>query len=197
MTEPTQAFDLVVRALTFATAMHRDHRRKNAAATPYIEHPIEVMRILWDAQIGDPVVLAAALLHDTLEDTAATPEMLRAQFGPEVAEVVGHVTDDKTIPKAERKRLAIAHARFAPPRAQLVKLADRIANCEGLVAEPPAGWSAVRISQYYDWSRQVVDGLRGIHPGLEARFDRALIDVPLLPWTPDDSARDAATDGED
>ena len=196
MTNPTQAFDLVVRALTFATAMHRDQRRKNAARTPYIEHPIEVMRILWDADVGDPVVLAAALLHDTLEDTAATPKMLVSQFGEEVAEVVGHVTDDKTIPKEERKRLAIAHAPFAPPRAQLVKLADRISNCEGLRSEPPASWPAARIGQYYDWSRQVVDGLRGVHPALEARFDAALDGVDVVPWTPEDSRRDAAADGD-
>ena len=197
MNQTSQAFDLVVRALTFATAMHRDQRRKNVARTPYIEHPIEVMRILWDADIGDPVVLAAALLHDTLEDTSATPELLTQQFGDDVAEVVGHVTDDKTIPKHERKRMAIAHAPFAPPRAQLVKLADRIANCEGLVSEPPAGWSAARIGQYYDWSRQVVDGLRGIHADLEARFDRAIRDATVLAWTPEDSARDAVQDGEE
>ncbi len=196
MTATDDSFDLVVRALSFATGMHRDQRRKNVAQTPYIEHPIEVMRLLWDAQVGDPVVLAAALLHDTLEDTEATPELLTATFGPEVATVVGHVTDDKNIPKHERKRLAIAHAPFAPPQAQLVKLADRIANCAGLAAEPPAGWSPRRIGQYYDWSRQVVDGLRGVHPELEARFDEVLVDVEVIPWTPDDSARDVAATGE-
>lgn len=194
MTEPADSFDLVVRALSFATDKHRDQRRKNAERTPYIEHPIEVMRLLWDVDVRDPVVLAAALLHDTLEDTEATPEALLAEFGAEVATIVGHVTDDKGIPKHDRKRLAIAHAPFAPPQAQLVKLADRIANCSGLGAEPPVGWSAQRIGQYYDWSRQVVDGLRGVHGGLEARFDAILDAVEVIPWTPSDSQRDAAAD---
>ncbi len=196
MTESTDSFDLVVRALSFAAGMHRDQRRKNVARTPYIEHPIEVMRLLWAAGVRDPLVLAAALLHDTLEDTPATPEDLAAEFGADVAAIVGHVTDDKGIPKHDRKRLAIAHAPFAPPQAQLVKLADRIANCAGMSTEPPAGWSAQRIGQYYDWSRQVVDGLRGVHGGLEARFDAILAGVEVIPWAPVDSQRDAAAAGE-
>lgn len=183
-------FDLVVKALSFATHKHRHQRRKNRQATPYIEHPIAVMRLLWDADVRDPVVLAGALLHDTLEDTDATPEELEEAFGPEVAEVVAHCTDDKDLPKGERKRRTIEHVARAPRRARLVKLADRIANCGGLAEHPPKDWSATRIGQYHDWSRQVVDALRGTHLGMEAHFDSIATQDVLVPWTPEASARD-------
>lgn len=188
-------FDLVVRALSYATEMHRDQRRKNTARTPYIEHPITVMRILWDVGVRDPVPLAAALLHDTVEDTAAELEDLQDLFGADVADTVAHCTDDKGLPKAERKRLTIVEAAHAPPRAQLVKLADRIANCADLADHAPAGWGARRIGQYGDWSRQVVDALRGVHPELEARFDAVVAGMRLVPWTPADSAQDELSSG--
>ncbi len=188
-------FDLVVKALSFATEKHRHQRRKNAEQTPYIEHPVAVMRVLWDAGVRDAIVLAGGLLHDTLEDTDATVEDLDRAFGREVAEVVRYCTDDKSLPKAERKRLTIQHAGSAPRRAKLVKLADRIANCADLTASPPAGWTPERVGQYFDWSRQVVEPMRGVDARLEAAFDRALGGATLVPWTPEASERDEQVDG--
>jgi len=161
-------------ALAFAAHKHRDQRRKDADATPYINHPIALARILSvEAGITDAVVLTAAILHDTIEDTETTADELRAAFGSEVTEVVLEVTDDTALPKADRKRLQVEHASHISERAKLVKLADKIANLRDIKAAPPANWSMQRRREYADWTRLVIDGLRGVHPGLEAIFDQA------------------------
>src|ERR1051325_3962960 len=92
-------------ALHFAADKHRDQRRKDEGASPYINHPIELAELL--ARVGgvrDLVVLQAAILHDTIEDTQTTPEELEEHFGKRVREVVLEVTDDKTLLKTDRKR---------------------------------------------------------------------------------------------
>lgn len=87
---------LVITAAEFAAWKHRDQRRKDADASPYINHPIGLAQILWEeGGVTDPIVLAAALLHDTIEDTETTPEELRGRFGAMVAEIVAEVTDVK------------------------------------------------------------------------------------------------------
>ena len=83
------------------------------------------------------------------------------------------VTDDKTLPKAERKRLQIEHAAHASPQAKLVKLADKICNLRDVAGNQPVGWSHERKQEYFDWAKAVVDGLRGVHPELERIFDAA------------------------
>ena len=123
---------------------------------------------------ADLVAVAAALLHDTLEDTDTTQDQLAAAFGSRVAAVVAEVSDDKTLSKAERKRLQIEHAPHVSASAKLVKLADKISNLRSLKASPPNGWPRKRISDYIDWSISVVDGLRGVNPALERQFDAAV-----------------------
>jgi guanosine-3',5'-bis(diphosphate) 3'-pyrophosphohydrolase len=170
MTDPT---GLVLKALSFAARKHRDQRRKDEEASPYINHPISLATLLWhEAGVTDPVVLAAALLHDTVEDTDTTPDELRAEFGDAIADVVLEVTDDKLLPKAERKRLQIEHAAGISRAARLVKLADKICNLRDVAASPPRGWPLERRREYFDWAKQVVDRMRGTHAGLEALFDR-------------------------
>ena len=93
---------LILDALGFAAHKHRDQRRKDAGATPYINHPIAVAKLLVECGIDDPVILQAAILHDTIEDTETTREELERQFGDEVAAVVVEVTDDKRLEKAAR-----------------------------------------------------------------------------------------------
>ncbi len=171
MTDPT---GLVLKALAFAAHKHRDQRRKDEEASPYINHPIALATLLWhEGGITDPVVLAAALLHDTIEDTDATFDELRAEFGEAIADVVLEVTDDKRLSKAERKHLQIEHAAGISREAKLVKLADKICNLRDVVASPPRGWPIERRREYFDWAKQVVDRMRGTHAGLEALFDRA------------------------
>jgi guanosine-3',5'-bis(diphosphate) 3'-pyrophosphohydrolase len=162
---------LLLRATAFAADKHRDQRRKDTNATPYINHPIALANVLAQAGIGNATVLAAALLHDTIEDTDTTVEELMGAFGVQIAGIVLEVTDDKSLSKAERKRLQIEHASQLSAPAKLVKLADKISNLRDLSDRPPRDWSVERKREYFDWARQVVEGLRGSHAGLERSFD--------------------------
>ena len=163
---------LLVDAVAFAAYKHRRQRRKDKEASPYINHPIALARVLSvEVGLSDPVLLAAAVLHDTLEDTETTFEELKERFGAQVASIVLEVTDDKTLPKKERKRLQIRHAAHLSRRAKLVKLADKICNLRDMGAHPPQGWSIERRRKYFDWASEVIGQLRGVHPELERRFD--------------------------
>ncbi|MBC8636457.1 bifunctional (p)ppGpp synthetase/guanosine-3',5'-bis(diphosphate) 3'-pyrophosphohydrolase [Caballeronia sp. EK] len=162
----------LIRAIAFAADKHRNQRRKDAEASPYINHPIALANVLAnEGGIDDERVLLAAVLHDTIEDTDTSHDELVQWFGEEVARIVAEVTDDKSLPKAERKRLQIEHAAHISHAAQLVKLADKICNLRDILAMPPANWSEERKREYFEWARRVVDGLRGAHTGLEAAFD--------------------------
>ena len=173
MSEPGN-LPLVLQALAFAADKHRDQRRKDAAASPYINHPIALANVLVrEGGVTEPEVLAAALLHDTVEDTQTTPAELRSAFGPAVAAIVEEVTDDKSLPKAERKRLQVEHAATMSRQAKLVKLADKICNLRDMADHPPAKWDLARRREYFEWAKAVIDGLRGVHPQLEALFDAA------------------------
>jgi guanosine-3',5'-bis(diphosphate) 3'-pyrophosphohydrolase len=165
---------MLIGALSFAADKHRNQRRKDKEASPYINHPIALARILSvEGGVDDGVVLCAAVLHDTIEDTETRYDELAGQFGREIADVVLEVTDDKALPKAERKQLQIEHAPNLSRAAKLVKLADKIANVRDVADHPPAEWPLERRREYFDWAKRVVDGLRGTHPGLEALFDAA------------------------
>jgi guanosine-3',5'-bis(diphosphate) 3'-pyrophosphohydrolase len=165
---------ILLQALAFAADKHRIQRRKDASASPYINHPIALANVLLnEGGVEDEHVLVAALLHDTLEDTETTAQELVQLFGKEIAELVLEVTDDKALPKAERKRLQIEHAPHISRRAKLVKLADKICNLRDITICAPADWSMARKQEYFEWAKAVVDGLRGVHPGLEYLFDEA------------------------
>jgi guanosine-3',5'-bis(diphosphate) 3'-pyrophosphohydrolase len=169
-----QPLGKIMRTLTFAATKHRDQRRKDAEASPYINHPIALATILAnEVGIIDPVVICAALLHDTIEDTKTTAKEIEQQFGHEIAAIVLELTDDKSLKKDERKQLQIDHAAHASAKARLVKLADKIANLRDIAASPPKGWDIERQREYFDWATRVVDQMRGTHPALEALFDAA------------------------
>jgi GTP diphosphokinase / guanosine-3',5'-bis(diphosphate) 3'-diphosphatase len=168
----SDALPLILKALEFASLKHRDQRRKDKVASPYINHPIALANVLSrEGGVTDETVLAAAILHDTLEDTQTTPAELREVFGERIARIVEEVTDDKNLPKAERKRLQIEHAPAISREAKLVKLADKICNVRDVADHPPAKWDIERRREYFDWAKAVVDRLRGTHPELERRFD--------------------------
>jgi GTP diphosphokinase / guanosine-3',5'-bis(diphosphate) 3'-diphosphatase len=165
---------LLLRALAFAAHKHRDQRRKDPDASPYINHPIALANVLVnEGGVTDVEVLCAALLHDTIEDTKTTLEELSAAFGARVAAIVAEVTDDATLLKAERKRLQVEHAPMLSPGAKLVKLADKICNVRDVAERAPPSWDLARRREYFDWAKRVVDALRGTHGALEAAFDAA------------------------
>jgi guanosine-3',5'-bis(diphosphate) 3'-pyrophosphohydrolase len=170
----TGGFGLLLKALAFAAHKHRDQRRKDPEASPYINHPIALADVLVnEGGVTDIEVLCAALLHDTVEDTATTAGELRAVFGERIAAIVAEVTDDKELPKAERKRLQIERAPDLSRQAKLVKLADKICNLRDVAERAPEGWDLARRREYFEWAKRVVDGLRGTHARLEAAFDAA------------------------
>src|ERR1019366_10101548 len=174
MTKPTPTYNagLIIKALAFAAHKHRDQRRKDVSASPYINHPIALADVLCnEGGITDENVLCTALLHDTVEDTETTPEELTQLFGKTISELVMELTDDKTLPKAERKRLQIEHAPHASYQAKLVKLADKISNLRDIAATPPEGWDFQRKQEYFDWAKAVVDQVRGTNASLEGIFD--------------------------
>ena len=118
--------------------------------------------------------LIAAILHDTIEDTQSTPHELEERFGKEVRDLVLEVTDDKRLPKAERKRLQVEHAPLRSVKAKMIKLADKIANVRDVTATPPADWPTRRRREYLEWTEQVVRGCRGANPALESYYDEVL-----------------------
>lgn len=132
--------------MNFAAIKHRDQRRKDSKETPYINHPVGVAHILSsEGNITDLDVLMAALLHDTVEDTDTSIDEIENVFGPKIRGIVAEVTDDKSLPKQERKRLQIEHALTASREAKLVKLADKLYNLRDLQKEIPQGWTEVRL----------------------------------------------------
>ncbi len=165
-------------ALAFAANKHRDQRRKGAEASPYINHPIAVAAVLaTEGGVVDEVLLIAAVLHDTIEDTKTTAEELEELFGRPVARLVSEVTDDKALDKSERKQLQIRHAPTLSQQAKQLKIADKICNVRDITECPPAGWSIERRREYLAWAEQVVAGCRGINPQLERVFDVAIRDA--------------------
>lgn len=162
-------------AVRFAAYKHRDQRRKGQAASPYINHPIEVAELIARvAQVDDLAVLMAAVLHDTVEDTETTFEEIERAFGADVRSLVAEMTDDKNLGKAERKRRQIEHARHLSDRAKLIKIADKICNVRDVADSPPIDWSFERRSEYLEWASRVVAGCRGVSAKLERCFDETL-----------------------
>ena len=172
---------LLLEALAFAADKHRRQRRKDRHASPYINHQIALANVLArEGRINYVEILAAALLHDTIEDTRTSFEELRTSFGRRVALTVLEVTDNKRLRKHTRKRLQVEHAAQLSRGAKLVKLADKICNLRDLVKRPPVGWNRKRRREYFDWARTVIDRLRGVHPKLEAAFDAAYARRPSV-----------------
>ncbi|KAG3262545.1 guanosine-3',5'-bis(diphosphate) 3'-pyrophosphohydrolase MESH1 isoform X4 [Marmota monax] len=133
----------LLEAADFAARKHKQQRRKDPEGTPYINHPIGVARILThEAGITDIVVL-------------------------QVRRLVEEVTDDKTLPKLERKRQQVEQAPHSSPGAKLVKLADKLYNLRDLNRCTPEGWSEHRVQEYFEWAAQVVKGLQGTNQQLE------------------------------
>jgi guanosine-3',5'-bis(diphosphate) 3'-pyrophosphohydrolase len=163
----------LLHAASFAARKHTGQKRKGERGEPYINHPLEVASLI--ANVGgveDYDILIAAILHDTVEDCGVKREEIAELFGEKVAGFVMEVTDDKSLPKAERKRLQVEHAPHLSPEAKIVKLADKISNINDITNSPPADWSVERRLEYIEWGVDVVAGLRGANEPLEVHFDK-------------------------
>jgi (p)ppGpp synthase/HD superfamily hydrolase len=101
----------VLKAADAVARWHVHQRRKGAAEEPYINHLLEVAMLVAQATAGkDPDLVIAALLHDAIEDQEVPKSVIAEVFGAGVAELVEEVTDDKKLPKEERKRLQVEHS---------------------------------------------------------------------------------------
>jgi len=166
---------LFLKAVKFSAEKHRDQRRKGEPASPYINHPNEVAHVLWTiGDVSDIITIVGALLHDTIEDTDTTQEEIRANFGEDVLALVLEVSDDKSLPKQERKLRQIKMAPYLSPRAKQLKLADKTCNISDIVNHPPLNWSWQRRFEYLEWAASVAAGLRGTNIKLEMYFDEVL-----------------------
>lgn len=171
----------LLEAIRFSAEKHRNQRRKDSEQSPYINHPIEVTQLLWEVGgVRDINVLLAAVLHDTVEDTDTRLEEIRDRFGEQVLSFVMEVTDDKDLPKAQRKRLQIETAANKSYGAKLIKLADKSCNVRNLVTMPPKDWSLKRRQEYLLWTEKVVAGLRGTNAALEEYYDHELASGKVL-----------------
>jgi len=132
--------DIVERARIFATAAHAAvGQLRKYTFEPYIVHPSEVADTVTEYG-GTPAMIAAAWLHDTVEDTGVTIELIREEFGSEVSDLVGWLTDVSRPDhgnRAARKAVDRAHTARAPSEAQTVKLADLISNTRSIVEHDP------------------------------------------------------------
>jgi len=149
------AASLVLRAYGFAERAHRGQRRKDGQA--YIAHPVRVARMLAALGYGEEV-LAAALLHDVLEDTRATPDDVRAAFGPRVSGLVAWVSEDPALPCDARTAAYHERVRVGPPEARAIFAADKVCNLDDLRRAAAAG------------DRVVIGRFRGGLPGQAQRF---------------------------
>ena len=162
---------LIARAWNFSAERHAKQKRKGEAQEPYVNHLAEVAELVAMATEGrDANLVAAAVLHDTVEDTATLPSELASIFNSDIAGLVAEVTDDKKLAKEERKRRQVGLAATKTDRAKILKLADKTSNLRSLAKSPPADWSMQRQREYLDWATAVSQGLRGVSPWLEARF---------------------------
>lgn len=163
---------LITRAYAFAARFHASQRRKGAQSDPYINHLCEVAELVAEVAPDDAALIAAAVLHDTLEDTQAEYEHLIAAFGQDVADLVAEVTDDKSLEKAERKRAQVTNAPHKSRRAKVLKLCDKASNLRA-VACSPHDWPIERRREYLRWAEEVADALGDVDPKARALFDDA------------------------
>lgn len=130
----------VFRALRFAVDAHSGHYRKGTRV-PYIVHPLGAAQSLIEIGAPEPVVIAA-LLHDTVEDTAVTLADVEREFGADVARLVRAASEpDKSWPWERRKQHTIDHLRDAPDDELLVGLADKLDNLRAIRRDGEAAWA--------------------------------------------------------
>jgi guanosine-3',5'-bis(diphosphate) 3'-pyrophosphohydrolase len=132
----------VLKAADAVARWHVHQRRKGAAQEPYINHLLEVASLVAEATDGkDPDLVIAALLHDAIEDQEVPINLIADQWGEDVARIVEELTDDKKLPKGERKRKQVESAAHKSSKAKVIKLADATSNLRAITASPSPEWS--------------------------------------------------------
>lgn len=179
--DPSLDLQKVLAAISYSAERHQSQTRKDLAATPYIIHPMGVAQQLIEiGKIHDADILTGALLHDVIEDTFSLEETDKGYteisflFGETVAGYVREVSDDKALPKEERKRLQIEHAPHKSYGATAIKLSDKLYNLKDLSHSPPPDWPQERTDLYFSWAEKVVQGLPDHHPALKEAVQKTI-----------------------
>ena len=174
----------IIKAIAFAAERHKHQIRKGIGKIPYINHPIQVAKLLSDFGEKDNELIISALLHDVIEDTTNNEKEIKEisglileKFGEDVLLTVLEVSDDKSLPVDERKRIQIVHTPNLTDRAKKLKIADKICNILDIKNDPPENWTLERKLKYLDWAKQVVNGAKGLNKKLDQYFDRVYEEV--------------------
>jgi guanosine-3',5'-bis(diphosphate) 3'-pyrophosphohydrolase len=174
----------LIEAIAFASERHKCQIRKGIGKVPYINHPIAVAKLLSDFGEDDLELNISAFLHDVIEDTTNNIQEIKElsdiifeKFGEIVLLTVLEVSDNKSLPVEERKRLQVAHTPKLSNRAKKIKIADKICNILDIKNDPPENWSVQRKLAYLDWSKQVVNGAKGLNKNLDLYFDQVYNEV--------------------
>lgn len=165
----------IERARELAIEKHGGMHLYDAARTPMLEHVTEVAALV-EAQGGSSEMIAAAWLHDVVEDTDVTLEQVGAWFGPTVRALVDGLTDPEEFaarPLAERKQLQAERIRSLSHDVKRIKLCDQLSNVERVLARPPSDWSPEKQFTYVEGARKIVLECRGLWPALDERFEAA------------------------
>lgn len=170
--------DRFARALDFAADAH-GAQRVPGSERPYLAHVVKVAQEALVAALHDPsldadVIAAAALLHDTVEDTEVTLAAVEAEFGPTVAACVAALTKDASLPKPEQMPDSLRRLLVAPVEGRVVKLADRICNLE----PPPHYWTRARGLAYQQEAREILTALGSASSALAGRLARRIEAYP-------------------
>lgn len=168
----------ILEAVVFAARKHQGQVRKDQGKSPYVTHPLLVAKSIWEiGEVSEPRTLIAAVLHDTIEDTDTKPLEILDRFGEVILSIVLEVTDDKSLDKIERKRQQVIHAPSLSRPARLIKLADKLINCQDILYSPPEDWTLERRRNYIQWGADVIARIRHTNPPLETAFDAILIEA--------------------
>jgi guanosine-3',5'-bis(diphosphate) 3'-pyrophosphohydrolase len=174
----SDAIRLVTKAADFVARRHSGQKRKGASAPAYVNHLAEVAALVARPAAGDAELVAAAYLHDVVEDEHASAEEIREIFGARVGGLVDELTDDMSLPDEDRKRRQVRDIADKSPGARLIKLADKVSNVREMAEDPPTDWPREKRRAYADWAQKVVDaGCRGLDAELERQFDEAVAKV--------------------
>lgn len=166
MPSPEPDATALLDAVHFAAAKHRDQRREDHWASPFINHPIETAAILAGVGLRATAVLASAILHDVLEDTRTSAHELSDRFGAVVTTLVEELTDEPGLPTPARRERQVARVAGASSAAKQIRLADKIANLRCL----PVRWSKAECDEYIAFAERVAGVVRGVSPRLDALF---------------------------
>ena len=165
----------LLKAIELAASKHRNQRRMDVDASPYINHPLAVASLLAvDCGVHDIDILCAAVLHDTLENTQTTDAEIAGLLNSSVADLVLEVTNDNRLPWAERRQAQIDKSLQLSHGARLIKLANICCVLSELLMRPPADWPLQRKRDYFDWAECVVARLDGTDRRLQTRAESLL-----------------------